>query len=195
MKLRNVLTVLGAATVTAVLTLALLAPWSGKAQAGAVVHPVIGQAQLTSQNCTFSLTTDKAAYEAGQAPKIEVKAVNPTNQPVSTSVWVVVTSTTPTSPMSRMLPMPTVVWSHEYAFQLGPDETKSLSADCVGLPALGNVSISMTDQKATIMAGSYGVPAQGQTNTAQAIAAQQAALAAAANGKQPNAVQTPAGRQ
>ena len=138
-----------------------------------------------------------------RTPKIEVKAVNPTNQPASPSVWVVVTSTTPTSPMSRMLPMPTVVWSHEYAFQLGPDETKSLSADCVGLPALGNVSISMTDQKATIMAGSYGVPAQGQTNTAQnqnnvvqAIAAYQAAqAAAAANGKQPNAVQTPAGRQ
>ena len=61
MKLRNVLTMLGTAAVTAVLTLALLAPRGGSAQAGPAVQPVIAQPQLTSHGCTFSLKTDKAA--------------------------------------------------------------------------------------------------------------------------------------
>jgi hypothetical protein len=160
MKIRNVLTALGAAAVTAALTLALLAPW-GDAQAGPAVRPFIAQPRLTSQGCTFALKTDKEAYEAGEAPGVEVAASNPTDKPVDASVWVSVTTRAPTNPMSRMLPMPLALWSHEYAFTLAPGETKSLKAACAGLPAGKNVSILLTDQKDAILAASLGIPAGG----------------------------------
>jgi hypothetical protein len=200
MKLRNVLTVLGTAVVTAALTLALLAPWGGSVQAGPAVHPTIAQPQLTSQGCAFTLKTDKATYEAGQSPAVEVTAVNPTDKPVSASVWVTVTSTTPTSRMSRMLPMPLTLWSHEYTFTLASDERKSLSAECKAMPAGGNVAITMTDQNNGILAGVYGVPAQNQQQAVNNQAAIQAAINAIAaqggpNGKQPNNVPQAAPQQ
>ena len=157
MKLRNVLTMLGTAAVTAVLTLALLAP-RGSVQAGPAVQPVIAQPQLTSHGCTFSLKTDKTAYEAGEKPVVEVTASNPTDKPVSASVWVTVTATAPTSRMSRMLAMPRVLWSHEYAFTLPADGTKSLTADCEALPAGQNVAILLSDQQNSILAGGIGTP-------------------------------------
>ena len=57
--------------------------------------------------------------------------------------------------------MPLALWSHEYAFNLAPGETKLLKADCAGLPAGKNVSILLTDQKDAILAASIGVPAGG----------------------------------
>lgn len=202
MKLRNVLLMLGTAVVTAALTLALLAPWGGSAQAGPVVHPVIAQPQLASQGCRFALKTDKATYEAGQSPAVEVTAVNPTDKPVNASVWVTVTSTSPTSPMSRILPIPVVLWSHEYAFTLAPDERKSLSAACKAIPSGGNVAMTITDQNNGILAGVYGVPAQNpqQPQVVNNQAALQAAINAIAaqrgpNGPQPNSVPQAAPQQ
>ncbi len=178
MKLRNVLTVLGTAAATAAVTLALFTPWGGDAQAGPAVQPVISQAQLASQGCTFTLKTDKTAYEAGQAPAVEVTASNPTDKPVTASVWVTVTSTSPTSPMSRMLPIPVVLWSHEYAFTLEPDSTKALTAACAGLPAGGNVGITLSDQKNAAPRGDRRGSEPGRasaTTTARPNAAQPAA--------------------
>ena len=164
MKLRNVLTVLGTAAVTAAATLALFAPWGGDAQAGPAVKPVLAQSQLASQGCTFTLKTDKEAYEAGDAPKVEVTATNPTDKPVTATVSVVVTSTAPTSPMSRMLPIPVVLWSHEYAFTVPADGKQSLTAECAGLPAAKKVAMTLTDQQNAVLAGIVGVPSQGGPN-------------------------------
>ena len=124
MKLRNVLTVLGTAAVTAALTLALFTPWGGDAQAGPAIQPVITQSQLESQGCTFTLKTDKTSYEAGQAPAVEVTASNPTDKPVTAPVLVTVTSTSPTSPCRACSRFPMTLWSHEYAFTLPPDATQ-----------------------------------------------------------------------
>ena len=158
MKLRNVLTMLGTAAATAVLTLALLAPRGDSAQAGPAVQPVIAQPQLASHGCTFSLKTDKASYEAGEKPVVEVAASNPTDKPVTASVWVSVTATRPTTPMSRMLSIPRVLWTHEYAFTLEADGTKSLTADCEALPAGQNIAILLSDQQNSILAGGIGIP-------------------------------------
>ncbi len=168
MKLRNVLAVLGTAAVTAALTLALFAPWDGDAQAGPAVQPVITQSQLKSQGCTFTLKTDKTSYEAGQAPAVEVTATNPTDKPVTATVLVTVTSTSPTSPMSRMLEIPTTLWSHEFAFTLPPDANQSLTAACAALPAGKNVAMTLTDQQQNaVLAGLVAVPQQGVPNAAQ----------------------------
>ena len=171
MKIRNVLTVLVTAAATAGLTLALLAPWGGEARAVPAGKLVIALPQLTSHGCTFALKTDKAAYEAGETPAVEVAASNPTDKPVDASVWVSVTTRAPSNPMSRMLPMPLTLWSHEYAYHLAPGETKALKADCAGLPAGQNVSMLLADQKDAILAASIGVPVGGpnggQMNSAQ----------------------------
>jgi hypothetical protein len=158
MNLRNVLTVLGTAAVTAALTLALLAPRGGDARAGAAVQPVIAQPQLSSQGCTFTLKTDKATYEAGESPKIEVTATNPTATSVTASVWVTVTSRSPANPRSRMLSIPVPIWTHEYAFTLPPDGTKSITETCAALPAGQNVAITLTDQNNAVLMGNVGVP-------------------------------------
>src|SRR5205814_4990729 len=113
---------------TAALTLVLLAPRGGDAQAGPAVQPVIPTPQLASHGCTFTLTTDKTSYEDGQAPVIEVAAVNPTDKPPTVSVWVSMTARSPVNPRSRMLSFPFPVWSHEYAFTLPPDGKQSLTA-------------------------------------------------------------------
>ena len=178
MMLRNVLIMLGTAAATAALTLALSAPRGGDAQAGPAVQPVIAQPQLTTQGCTFSLKTDKETYEAGESPVIEVAASNPTDKPVTASVWVTVTTRSPTSGRSRMLSIPLTLWSHEYAFDLPADQTKTLTATCAALPAGQNVSIILTDQKDAILAGSVGVPAAGGSN-------------AEPNGVRPNAAPSP----
>ncbi len=167
MKLRNVLTVFGTATATAVLTLLLFAPWSGSAQAGPAVKPVIAQPQLSAKGCTFTLKTDKASYEAGETPKIEVQAGKPTDKPVDVSVWVAASATAPVSPASRMLPIPQVVWSHEYAFHLAPGETKPMSADWTALPAGKSIAITLTDKDGAVLMGSFGVPTPGGPNSVQ----------------------------
>jgi hypothetical protein len=162
MKLQNVTTVLGAAGVTVAVTLALAALWDGgSAQAGPAVKLVIAQPQLTSQGCTFVLKTDRASYEAGQSPVIEVTATNPTDKTVSSSVWVTVTGTSPLSRRSRMLPMPSTLWSHEYVFSLAPGESKPLSATCEAkLPAGQDVRLILGDKKlAGILATDLAVPA------------------------------------
>jgi hypothetical protein len=171
MKLRDVLTVLGTAAVTAAATLALLAPrGDGNAQAAPAVQPVISQPQLTSQGCTFTLKTDKTGYEAGESPVIEVTGTNPTDKSVTASVWVGVTVTSPVSRMSRMMPIPTTVWTHEYAFTVPPGESKSISAKCAAqLMPLQNVGILMTDKNAAILGVVVGVPGQVQNSVAAQV--------------------------
>jgi hypothetical protein len=164
MSLRNVLTVLGSAAVTAAVALALLAP-RGSARADPTVQPVIAQAHLTSQACTFTLKTDKAKYEAGESPVVEVAATNPTDKPVTASVWVTVTERSPTTRMSRMLPMSLTLWSHEYAFTVPAHETKTLTAPCAAMPAGKSVTILLTDNKdLAVLMGDIGIPAQNTQN-------------------------------
>lgn len=169
MKLRNVMTVLVTAAVTAAVTLTLAAPrGESVARAAPVVKPVIAQPQLTSQDCTFALKTDKASYEADESPVIEVTASNPTDKPVSATVWVTISATAPTSPMSRMLPRPRSLWSHEFAFSLKAGETKSMTAACqTKLPAGQDVRIILSDKKDAVLATSVGVPARGGLNQQQ----------------------------
>jgi hypothetical protein len=164
MKLRDVLTVLGTAAVTAAVALVLLAPrGDGNAQAAPSVKPFISQPQLTSQGCTFTLETDKTAYEAGESPVIKVTAANATEKTVTASVWVGITATSPVSRMSRMLPIPTSLWTHEYAFTLPPGETKTIEATCEAKLAAGqNVGIVLTDKKEAILAAGLGISAQVQ---------------------------------
>lgn len=167
MKLRNVLTVMGTAALTAAVTLALLAPRGADVRAGSAVQPIIAQPQLTSQGCTFTVKTDKASYEGGEAPRIEVTGSNPTTKQVTASVWVTVTGRSPTKAASRMLSLPLPIWSHEYAFTLPPDGTKSITETCAALPAGQEVTITLSDANNAVLTGNLPVPAVNQAVGAQ----------------------------
>jgi hypothetical protein len=159
MKPHNLMTVLAAAALTVAVTLGLAALWDGgSVQAGPAVKPVITQPQFTAGGCTFVLKTDQASYEAGQSPVIEVTATNPTDKPVEASVWVTVTATSPLSRRSRMLTLPTTLWSHKYDFSLKPGESKPVSATCAAkLPAGQEVRIILGDKQAGILATNTAV--------------------------------------
>jgi len=163
MKPRNVLTVLGAAAATVAVTLTFAALYGdNSAQAAPTVTPPIARSQLTSQACTFTLKTDKPAYEQGESPTIEVTATNPTNKPVMASVWVTVTSLSPVSRMSRMLPRPTILSSQEFAFSLEPGQTKSLSLPCTAkLPALHEIRILLGDKQNAVVTTNFVPPTSG----------------------------------
>jgi hypothetical protein len=166
MILRNVVTVLGTAAVTAAVVLTLAGPrGDSAAQAGPAVKPVIAQPQLTSHGCTFVLKTDKASYESDEAPVIAVTATNPTEKPVNATVWVNITATAPASRMSRMLVVARPLWTQDLVFSLKPGETKSMSVTCQArLPAGQDVHIILTDTKNAVLSTSVGVPARGGPN-------------------------------
>jgi hypothetical protein len=159
MRLQTVLAVLGNAGVTMVLTVMLLAPRGVGAVNGVPrIKPEIAQPRLTSHGCLFALKTDKADYEAGDRPSIEIAASNPTEKPADATVWINILATRPTSPLSRMLPTPRSLWSHPQAFRLKARETKTVTVVSeASLPAGEKISITMSDRNEAILARSLGV--------------------------------------
>jgi hypothetical protein len=152
MKLRDILTVAGTAGITMTITLMLLGPKdSSPAYAAPEVKPVIAQPQFQSQGCTFTLKTDKAAYEPGQSPVFEITASNPSAAPANPTIWLSLMASAPESPFSRMATRPRVLWTHERLFTLLPNETRKIEVPCDAKPPAGqNIVISMTDKKETI---------------------------------------------
>jgi hypothetical protein len=168
------LVVAASAAVTATFTLVLLAP----ARLTAVdkveqVKPLIARPEFTSQGCVFTLKTGQATYEPGEKPTLEVKASNPTDKPVEAKVWINVTARAPSSPMSRMLPIPRAVWTHECAVTLQPGESRTMSIPCdAKLPLNQAISITMSDKKAAMLLENVATQAPPQSQAVQAPRAQ-----------------------
>jgi hypothetical protein len=160
MKVESVFAVLGIAGATMAFTLGVLAP--GRVDAVDEVDritPVIAQPKLTVEECVFVVKTDKAAYEAGDAPTLRVEATNPSGQLVETSVWLSVLASTPPNPLARVMPRPTALWSGECAVSLQPGETKTVTLPTgVKLSASQSVSIVLSNEKLTVIADSFRVP-------------------------------------
>ncbi len=184
MKLQDVLTVVGTAVLTTAATLMLLGPRTDSlAYAAPEVKPVIAQPQFQSQGCTFVLKTDKATYEAGESPAIEITASNPSDKPVHATIWVSISASAPASPMAHRMPMPRSLWSHECVVSLQPGETKNLTIPCdAKLPAGQSISIIMTDKKETIRAASPDIQARVAPGQQQLNVLQQQLNAAPATG-------------
>jgi hypothetical protein len=166
MKLRNLLTVLGAAAATVAVTLTLSALVDGERADAAAVKPTIARPALTSQGCTFTLKADRETYEEGESPAAEVAATNPTKAPVKASVWVTVQVTGPASRLSRLPVRPRVLSSQEIVFDLEPGQTLSKKLTCEAkLPPGQSVSILLGDRKETIMPATAAVqPATNAVN-------------------------------
>ena len=160
MKLQGAFVVLATAAVTTVFTVSLLAPSGVNAvDTSARIKPLILQPRFMSQGCGFVLKTDKVDYNAGDMPAIDVTASNPTDKAVTTTVWVNISASAPASPLSRMLPVPQLLWSHPCVFSLKPGVSTTLSITSeTKLPAGQNVSISITDKQRAILATNLSTP-------------------------------------
>ncbi len=177
MKRQGVLVVFGTAAVTTAFTVMLFAP-SGVGAIDAIhrIKAVIAQPQFASQGCVFVLKADKAAYEAGERPILEVKASNPTDKSVETTVWINILGSAPASLVSRMLPIPQVLWSKPCVVNLKPGEVKTLNITSdAKLPAGQNILFTMTDKQRAVLVINLGVKAP--KGTAQASHPAQTAAA------------------
>jgi len=180
MKRQDVLAVLAVAGVTMAFTLTLLGPTGvGAGDALQAIKPEIAQPQLTSQGCVFVLKTDKPTYEVGETPAIEITASNPTDKPAEPTVWINITASSPASRMSRMMVVPSPLWSHECRVNLQPGESKTMTiASAAKLPAGQDISITISDKKEAVLLRSLGV-----RNTLQVDSQQVQAPAALLNGR------------
>jgi hypothetical protein len=158
MRRQGVLVVFGTAAVTTAFTVMLFAPRGvGAGDAVTRIKAMIAQPHFTSQGCVLVLKTDQVEYEAGDRPTVEVKASNPTDKPVETTVWISISASAPASLMSRMLPVPRVLWSHSCVVSLKPGEAKTMSVTSdAKLPAGQNIAFTMTDKQRTVLASSLG---------------------------------------
>jgi len=157
MRLQDCLAVLGTAGVTMAATVLLLTPRG--VNAVATIKPVIPQPEFTAQGCVFTLKTDKSVYEAGDKPAFEITAHNPSGETVEARVVVGISASAPVSPMSRMLPVPRSLWSHESAVRLSPGETKTVTVVSEAkLPEGQSIRITLSDKKETVLANSLSVP-------------------------------------
>ena len=176
MRVKDILAVLGVAAATTAFTVGLLGP--GRVAATSTVEgikPVIAQPKLTVDGCVLSLETDKPVYKAGEAPRLQVKATNPTDQPVETTIWINMSASSPASPLSRMVVLPKPLWTEKCLVSLKPGQTMTVPLDTqTKLPAGESVSITMSDKDLTVLARALSV----QSASGQVQAAGQTAPAA-----------------
>lgn len=152
MRPRDILTTVTVAGVTLALTLAWCLPKAADAVPN--IQPVIAQPQFTMQGCTFELKADKPAYEPGEMPSLLIAAKNPTGAPVAANIRIKILASAPASPLARMLPMPRVLWSHQWAVRLNAEEsqTATLPTDAK-LSAGQNIVITLSDKDDAVLAG------------------------------------------
>ncbi|MHB1034391.1 MAG: hypothetical protein ACYC35_12530 [Pirellulales bacterium] len=155
MKLQDLMTVLGIAGVTAAFALVAFGPQGvGAVDGPTKIKPIFTQPEFKSQECVFSLKTDKETYEAGQSPTFTVTVSNPTEKPAEATVWIVVSASAPMSRLARMLPIPESVWSHKLTVNLKPGETRKETIETkLSLPAGKDISITLSDKNQAVMAG------------------------------------------
>jgi hypothetical protein len=171
MKWQRMGVVCGTALTTMAFTVMLAAPRGVDAVGAASVKPVIAQPKLESQGCVFELKTDKEDYKPGDRPVLEIVAANPSPQTAAATVWITILESAPSSPMSRMIVMPKVLWFHECRVRLKPGERKTIGVAVeVDLPEGKEISINLSDLKQEIMTKDLGVRGDLEKNSRQSPA-------------------------
>jgi hypothetical protein len=152
------------ASVSCVASLVVLVP--GRLQATdpepALTRPAVEIAQPVFSGDGFDLrvrlvgqASDQPVQtlKAGEALRLELVAVNKTDQRVTVKSLVRVTTAAPTSPMSRTLPIPTEAYKDEPTITLAPHETKTITlAKMIDMPERSVVTVSVGDAGRAIAA-------------------------------------------
>ncbi len=158
---RDVFAVLGVAAVTMAFTLAAMGPDRVEAvDETGQIKPLIATPKLSVDGCEFTVTTDKPTYQPGEAPTLQVRAVNPSEKAVETTVWVSVSANEIASLVSRVpfAKTPEPVWSHKWLVQLGPGEEKEITLKTEAELSVGQmVSVTLSHQDLSILAQQLNV--------------------------------------
>jgi len=112
----------------------------------------IGSVRLT-------LDLDRTAHKAGETPVVTLTAVNTRDRASKLKVVVGMTTVQPASPMARMMPRPTQVWSHSCKVKLKPRQTRTFELPTgVALKAGNVVAFSLRAGRESITAARFSVP-------------------------------------
>jgi len=123
--MKDACVVSGVAAVTAAAVFAVARPRTVVAEGEAKAAPVERPA-LKVDGVVLTLELDKQKYEAGEKPKLTLKAVNTRSEPASIDAAVLMLVRPPAPMMSRMMPASKEAWRHECALGLGAGETKAV---------------------------------------------------------------------
>ena len=160
MRLKDIMAILAVAAVTATFTIVLVGPSHVTATEGTeAISPVIARPEMSVDGCTFSLSTDKTAYEPGEMPVLRIEATNPTDQLIETAISLRMTAISPESFLSRMPVAPSELWSAgDLLVSLEAGETKTfLQPTETELSAGQSVSIMLGSQQQEILIQDFGV--------------------------------------
>ena len=159
MRVKDILAILAVAAATTAFTVVLLGPGRvGATDKPQGITPTIAQPKLKVDGCVFSLKTDKASYKADEMPVFEIEATNTTDAPVEKTVWISLSSSSPSSPLSRVMVLPKPLWIEKCLVSLKPGETKTVRlATKTKLPAGQSVSITMSDKDLTVLARAFSL--------------------------------------
>lgn len=148
MKAQDLLQTTAVAMGTAILTVAafLAAPLD----AGNETNPIdatIPNPKLVSQGVEFTVApVDGCGLKAGDQPEFELRAVNTSDTSSTVTIHLAMTGSAPVSPMSRMMPMPSLLWQHESTLTLRANESRSVPlVTKTDLPANTVVSVALSE--------------------------------------------------
>jgi hypothetical protein len=146
MKTKDLLTIATAALGTATLTVAFHA---GPLLSGNDANPLtatIAKPKLAANGVEMTLSAaDGRDFKAGDQPAFELRASNTLNQPSDVVICATLSASAPVSLMSRVMPIPSVLWREQLPLALGPNETKVLTlAARTNLPANSAFSVSLS---------------------------------------------------
>ena len=149
MNTKDILTITTVALGTATLTVAAF--WASPIEAGndADTPPAkIVKSRLLSHDVEMTLAPAAGReFKAGEQPEFELTALNTTNQPASVSVCVTMTASSPADALSRLAPLPTVLWQQEQIVTLQPKETKVFAlCASTNLPPNSVISVTLREQ-------------------------------------------------
>lgn len=132
--IRNVLGVAAVAALTMSATIAVFqsgqvgaddAEEPVKVEEIARITPEISTPTLEADGATIKLSLDKESYDDGDKPVVTVTVTNNSDKPLKHEISVAMTRTN-FSAMSRMGPIPTVVWRHKEAVSVEPGKTETV---------------------------------------------------------------------
>ena len=115
------------------------------------ITPRIATPTLNVEGGKFTIRTDLEHYDKTQEPVLTLKAHNPTDQAITQTIRVAITSIPPGATFSRRLVMPQSHWTHSQKVALKPGETKSIELKTgVKLPVGRVVNVTMSNPNASI---------------------------------------------
>jgi hypothetical protein len=155
MKRVSFLAVMGVAAATVAVILVLLSTRMGDANSeGPRVTPTISQPEMTVDGCRFTVALDQTAYASGEQPELHVTASNPTDRNVEAALTLQIQSSSPASPMSRVVQLPTPLWTDRWVVNLRPGESRVKRFDTeVGLPEGHSVTVTLNAGDQVLLAG------------------------------------------